>query len=255
MVSHDAQVNQQFGPTAAAYLSSPVHAQGEDLQRARELFEGSPTARVLDLGCGAGHLSFAIAPQVQSVTAYDLSPQMLAVVAHAAEERGLKNLSTRQGVAESLPFADASFDAACTRFSAHHWSDVPRALAEVRRVLAPGGRLLVIDMCAPESPLLDTHLQTVELLRDVSHVRDFKPSEWRRMLLGAGFDVRAERQWKLRMEFDSWTARMRTPADRKEVIRGLLLGAPAEVRSYYAVEPDASFTPDTMSLEAILVPA
>src|SRR5476649_3090517 len=178
-------VVQQFGSTASAYLTSAVHAQGADLDTLRATAQRLSHPCVLDLGCGAGHASFAVAPHAQSVTAFDLSAQMLDVVAQAARERGLHNLETRQGNAARLPFADASFDLVVTRFSAHHWLDVPAALREVKRVLKKGGVLVVIDITAPESPLHDTTLQAVELLRDGSHVRDYRPSEWRSMLEGA----------------------------------------------------------------------
>lgn len=250
--THDRHVDRQFGPVAAAYLTSAVHASGEDLAEMARRFAGRRDARVLDLGCGAGHLSFAIAPQVASVVAYDLSPDMLGVVAASAAERGLANLETHQGAAESLPFGDATFDAVCTRFSAHHWDDVLRALAEARRVLKQGGPLIVIDIVSPGAPLLDTHLQTVEVLRDTSHVRDYSIAEWRGMLAAAGFTAADDvRRWKLHMHFATWIARMRTPPDRAGVIRGLLQGAAAEVRDHFEVEDDGSFKIESALIEAV----
>ncbi|WP_394779775.1 class I SAM-dependent methyltransferase, partial [Undibacterium sp.] len=168
-------VVQQFGSTAANYLSSTVHAQGQDLQRLAALATRLQARHSLDLGCGAGHASFALASAgTGNVTAYDLSDEMLQVVAAEAHRRGFANLDTRQGPVEKLPFADASFDLVTTRFSAHHWLDMGSAVAEMARVLKPGGTLVVIDVVAPETPLYDTVLQTVELLRDSSHVRDYR---------------------------------------------------------------------------------
>ena len=140
---------------------------------ARSILEARPGARLLDLGSGGGHLSYYAAPHAASVTAYDLSDEMLAAVAQVAAERGLGNIATRQGAVEALPFAAQSFDIVATRLSAHHWHDVPAALREARRVLAPGGLLVVIDIVSPGPPLLDTHFQAIELLRDPSHVRDY----------------------------------------------------------------------------------
>src|ERR1700733_14201953 len=90
--SHEALVGGQFGARAAAYLGSAVHAQGADLQALADLARGKSEARVLDLGWGAGHVSFHVAPEVGEVVAYDLSPEMLEVVAHSASERGLRNI-------------------------------------------------------------------------------------------------------------------------------------------------------------------
>jgi ubiquinone/menaquinone biosynthesis C-methylase UbiE len=254
IMQQQALVARQFGTTASAYLTSTVHAQGADLAALRQIaatLTGSARRPVvLDLGCGAGHASFAVAPVAQSVTAFDLSPEMLAVVAGAARERGLEQIITQQGNVASLPFADASFCMVMTRFSAHHWLDVPAALREVRRVLKPGGVFIVIDITAPESPLHDTTLQAVELLRDGSHVRDYRTSEWLRMLDDAGFMGERVSDWKLPMQFDDWTARMRTPAERVTAIRSLLRSAPAETRAYFAVQDDDSFTIDSTLLKA-----
>jgi len=249
-MQQQAVVARQFGQTASAYLTSTVHAQGADLNVLRELAAGLGTPVVLDLGCGAGHASFAVAPVARSVTAFDLSSEMLAVVAGAARERGLHNIVTEQGNVASLPFADASFCMVVTRFSAHHWLDVPAALREVKRVLKPNGLLVVIDITAPEAPLHDTTLQAVELLRDGSHVRDYRPSEWTAMLQAAGFRPERAGDWKLQMVFDEWTARMRTPAERVAAIRSLFASAPEETLSYFDVQKDNSFTIDSTLFKA-----
>ena len=87
-------------------------------------------ARVLDLGCGGGHVSYRVAPHVREVVACDLTPDMLTQVKRAAAERGLSNIVARQGAAERLPFADASFDIVLSRYSAHHWRDFEAGLRE-----------------------------------------------------------------------------------------------------------------------------
>lgn len=101
------------------------------------------------MGCGAGHASFVAAQYAKQVVAYDLSSQMLDVVTEAAKDRGLENIATRQGYAESLPFEDNVFDVVISRYSAHHWHDVGRALREVNRILRPGGVLIVMDVMSP----------------------------------------------------------------------------------------------------------
>lgn len=250
MTSHDDQVNRQFGPAASAYLTSAAHAQGADLDKLSRIVQGKSAAKVLDLGCGAGHVSFAVAAQVSAVTAFDLSDEMLAVVAAEAAKRGFDNIATQRGVAEALPFPDRSFDYVLTRFSAHHWNDLPQALAEMRRVLKDDGQVIVIDVTAPATPLLDTHLQSIELLRDVSHVRNYSIAEWTRQLVAAGLQIDAGEQWKLPLEFQAWVTRIKTPEDRVAVIRGLLQGAPQEVRDYLALQADCSFSIDVAMFAA-----
>ena len=241
-MEHDVLVAQQFGVTARAYLESVTHATGEDLEMLGQEVAATPHAVVLDLGCGAGHASFAVAPHAASVTAYDLTAQMLAVVQREASVRGLKNISTVQGMAELLPFPDAHFDYVISRYSAHHWHNVPAALREVRRVLKSGGHALMIDTAGGDTPLLDTHLQAVEILRDPSHIRDYSVREWLALFQEAGFSAALRKQWLVPLEFSSWTERQRTPPDRVAAIHALWNGAPDEVRSFFEVQPDGSFT-------------
>ena len=248
--SHARHVVDQFGAQASAYVASAVHAAGADLDRIGALIRERPGAHALDLGCGGGHVAFAAASAGAVVTAYDLSEAMLAAVAGEAHRRGLDRIQTRQGAAEALPFPDATFDAVLTRYSAHHWRDVPGALAEARRVLKPDGLLVVCDIVSAEDPLLDTHLQAVELLRDPSHVRDYRVSEWRSLLEAAGFAPGAATMSRPRMEFASWIARMRTPEPLVAAIRTLQAAAPAEVAAHFAIEADGSFLLDSVLIEA-----
>jgi ubiquinone/menaquinone biosynthesis C-methylase UbiE len=251
---HDTLVNAQFGTRAAAYVASAVHAQGEDLRELAALVAGANAARVLDLGCGGGHVAFAVAPHVAEVVAYDLSAEMLAAVAAEAAARGLGNVTTERGSVEALPFADGTFDAVVTRFSAHHWYDAPAGLREARRVLRTGGTAAFVDVVSPDAVALDTFLQSVELLRDPSHVRDYRVAEWRAMLDAAGFTVTRATERRLRMEFASWIARMQTPPVRRDAIRSLQANASAAVATHFAIEPDGSFMLDTLALEATTRP-
>ncbi|HEY1724437.1 MAG TPA: methyltransferase domain-containing protein [Steroidobacteraceae bacterium] len=244
----------QFGDTAANYLSSSVHARGADLERLEQLARRLLPARALDLGCGAGHSAFALARGgAREVIAFDPSPPMLEVVAGEARARGLSAIQCRLGAAERLEFEDASFDLVATRFSAHHWSSVPSALREMARVLKPTGRLVVIDVMAPEAALLDTALQTLELLRDRSHVRNYRASEWQQMLASAGLGQIDSHGWKLPLEFDSWVRRIATSSRRIDALRAVIEDLPSEVRGYFAVSADGSFTIDAGWIEAVPV--
>ena len=102
------------------------------------------TWTVGDLGCGTGLASAALAPFVRRVVAIDASPAML----KAARERlgGHGNVEVREGELENLPLADDELDAAVLFLVLHHLAEPPRVLAEAARGLAPGGRLLVVDM-------------------------------------------------------------------------------------------------------------
>jgi len=247
MRTHSQAVHDQFDAQAQAYLISPVHAAGPDLSAAHDRAQQSlkASASVLDVGTGAGHLSFALAPLARRVVALDSSPGMLATVRQAAAARHLTQIETCEGSADALPFADASFDLVCSRYSAHHWLDVPRALAQLRRVVRPEGFLLLIDLLGDDAALVDTFLQSIELLRDTSHVRNRSVAEWQALLGGAGFDRLEHDAWNTRLEFAPWITRMRTPEVLVTAIQTLQAGAPAEVRRSLNIEPDGSFTART----------
>jgi ubiquinone/menaquinone biosynthesis C-methylase UbiE len=248
--THQSLVSDQFSAAAAAYVTSPVHATGEDLAQIASAMRDLNPARVLDLGCGGGHASFAAAPHAGEVVAYDLSADMLAAVKVEGARRSLPNIATRQGAAESLPFADASFDAVLTRMSAHHWSDIGAGLREARRVLKPGGRAIFIDVTAPDHPGVDTWFQTMELLRDPSHVLNYSHAEWMRHLAAARFRIDALTPRRLRLDFASWIARLATPPVHVQALRALHARVPAEIAAYFELEPDGSFTIDTLTIEA-----
>jgi SAM-dependent methyltransferase len=246
-------VADQFGPQAAAYVQSAIHAQGDDLKQLARLARRRGGARALDLGCGGGHVAFHLAPEVRDVVAYDLSAEMLAAVAAEAGVRSLANITTRQGAVESLPFADGEFDVVITRFSAHHWRDVPAALREARRVIGPNGVAAFVDCVAPADPLLDTFLQTIELLRDPSHVRDYSVAEWTAMLRAAGFRPGNVTTRRLPLDYAAWIARQRAPAVQADAIRALQTKASSDVVRHFEIAEDGSFTIDVATIEAVPV--
>lgn len=246
--AHDvkAQVQRRFGETAANYRWSKVHASGPDLDRMIELSAHSPQATVLDAGCGAGHTAIAFAAIADRVIACDFTPAMLQQVEALASELGVANVRAQLADVEALPFPSRSFDLVATRYSAHHWLHPPRALAEFRRLLKPGGALLLSDIMAREDFAQDTFLQTIELLRDPSHVRDYRISEWRAMLAAAGFASELAMTFDLSLHFASWTRRMRTPRQHADMIRTLFNNASDDIKRAFQLparvaEPDFKF--------------
>lgn len=244
MVTPDVKesVRQQFSAVAANYTTSSVHAAGVDLAKMVEVAQPNGSEIVLDAGCGAGHTSLLFAPHVKQVIAFDLSDEMLAQVRKNAAERNLVNIETRKGDVENLPFADASFDIVTSRYSAHHWPQPQRAVAEIRRILKPGGQFVLSDIVSFDDFTTDTFVQTIELLRDPSHVRDHTVVQWMIMLQDAGFTATLEFSWDLRLEFESWTKRMATPPDQVAMLRKVMDFAPSEVREALKVEADHTFT-------------
>lgn len=240
--AHNDIIDQQFGPQAQAYVESSAHSSGPDLVWLEATTREHRPSRILDLGCGGGHASYRMAPYAIEVVACDLSGDMLAAVTAEAARRNITNISTCQGAAEALPFADGEFDMVVSRLSAHHWHDLDAGLREARRVVTPGARGVFIDVVAPAHPVLDTYLQTIELLRDPSHVRDYRLDEWTAALGRAGFDLRQVVTHDLSLDFAAWIERMHTPLVHVEAIRSLQARMSSFVSDAFAVRDDGSFT-------------
>lgn len=239
-------VENQFTQVAKNYATSTVHMQGDELQAMVDLAELTGNEQVLDAGCGPGHTALTFAPLVREVTALDLSGAMLDQGRKLAMARGIDNVDFQEGDVEALPYEDDSFDLIVSRYSAHHWPAPQDALAEFRRTLRKSkqknGGLLLADVVSFEDYTTDTYLQAIEVLRDPSHVRDHTPDQWLQMLTHAGFEAQVKMEWRLRLAFKSWVARMRTPSDTVATIRMLLSIAPAEVKQNINLEGDSSFS-------------
>ncbi|ENX34454.1 hypothetical protein F889_01736 [Acinetobacter colistiniresistens] len=243
------QVNQQqYQNKSQAYLNSTVHAQGIEFAKMQHLIQSSQLKKVLDLGCGGGHVSYQIAAFADQVTAYDLTPSMVELVAEQAKQKGFDNITVQQGAAESLPFADQSFDCVMTRYSAHHWQNVAQAMAEIHRVLAPQGKVIIVDILGHSNPVMDTFFQTIETIRDPSHVRNYSLQEWMRFAEYAGFRIETVEKQHLDLEFTSWTARMQTPEYAIQTIRDLQKKASDQTQQYYRIQADGSFSSEVVYL-------
>ncbi len=223
------KVRATFGPNAHAYTVSQGHADQGALARLVELVGPQPTDRVLDIGTGAGHTALAFAPAVARVVAFDLTPQMLEEVERNAAAKGLTNIETRQGAAEDLPFEAASFEIVSCRLTTHHFANLAQAVREMVRVLTPGGQLVIADTSVPEDDELDRQINEIEVLRDPSHVRNYRASEWRQFMTSNGLSVTSLQQDYYDegdlMNFEAWTRRIGTSAPSVARLRELFRGA------------------------------
>jgi demethylmenaquinone methyltransferase/2-methoxy-6-polyprenyl-1,4-benzoquinol methylase len=107
-----------------------------------------PGDRVLDACCGTGDLAVAALQAGATVTGLDFSERMLERARHKSDE-----IEWVRGDAEKLPFEDASFDAATVGFGVRNLADLERGLAELRRVLRPGGRVAILEITKPSGLL------------------------------------------------------------------------------------------------------
>ncbi|HWD39549.1 MAG TPA: methyltransferase domain-containing protein [Fimbriimonas sp.] len=251
------RVAAQFAPTAAAYAASKTHGDKEALAVLVELTDPQSADKLLDIATGAGHTALAFAPLVAEVVAFDLTPSMLDQAAALAAERGLTNVTTVQGQAERLPFPDESFDIVTVRTAPHHFADVKAFVDESFRVLKPGGKFLLVDTTVPEDDWLDIEINRIELLRDPSHVRNYRASEWQGLVEEAGFRVAhlhvGQHAGGKKMDLEEWLERIRTSEANREQLRGIFSNPAPELVEALAIDRVAGrivFTLPEMTLLA-----
>jgi ArsR family transcriptional regulator len=179
-------LRQRRRDAARAYFDRVAATFGEELLPgrtweglARSLLLLAPRARYADLGIGDGLLTLMLSEVAERVTAVDISSEVLEQLALRARKQGIANVETVRGEIEDLPLPDASFDVAVLSQALHCAAAPERALAEARRILVPGGRVLVIDLLAHAEEWVREKLAHVHL--------GFTEAALEELLAAAGF--------------------------------------------------------------------
>ena len=228
-------VQQQFGKSAEAYVTSAIHKNGKDLQRLLEIAILTGEEELLDVAAGGGHTANAFAPYVKKVTALDLTEEMLVAAEKFISGNGHHNVHFVKGDAEHLPFANESFDIVTCRIAPHHFPDVSAFINEVKRVLKPSGQFLLDDNVTPEEDEFDLFFNTIEKLRDYSHYRAWKKSEWLQMIELAGFDIMEWHRFEKNFLFEPWCNRMNLAESDKESLAQYFLGATQKIKDKFRI--------------------
>ena len=228
-------IQRQFGRQAHRYARSYIHRRGRSLAAVLELADARDGDLALDVGTGAGFTALGVAERARRVIATDITPEMLAQTRRLAGRRRLANVELGLAAAEGLPFVDAAIGLVTCRLAAHHFRDVPRALAEFRRVTKPGGRVVVCDTVSPEDEAVAAYMHDLELRRDLSHVRNLNVSTWRRLLAEAGLRLLEERLAKTPQEFEEWVGRSNTAPAAVPSLRRDLERASAAARRIFGI--------------------
>jgi ubiquinone/menaquinone biosynthesis C-methylase UbiE len=174
---------------AERFAALQAERAGALARRLDDLLDRRGDERALDVGAGTGALAFALATRVATVVALDADAAMV----ERARAEAPANVEAVVGDGERLPFADGAFDLAGTLRTLHHTPEPDRLLAELRRVVRPGGAFLVADQLAPEDAGEARALNRFERARDGSTTRVLPESELRALFAAAGLAVvRAE---------------------------------------------------------------
>lgn len=189
MESAEDRARAVFGKRSAFYATSPTHTDPQILQRLVSLAGPQPSWNALDIATGTGHTAFALSPHVNSIIGIDITAPMLAEAERLRREKAMNNVTFQIGDVHQLAFEDESFDLVTCRRAAHHFSNIKLAVSEIQRVLRRGGMLVIDDRSVPEDDFLDQCMNLLDTYHDESHVREYRPGEWRRMLADIGFHV------------------------------------------------------------------
>lgn len=182
-------------------LSAEEIALLEQIAQAAEI---SATDRVLDVACGTGLVSFALAPRAAEIVGVDISGGMLAKAREIRHRRGVRNVHFTLAEAERLPLPEESFDAAVCRFGIHHFLQPGLQLREMARVLKKKGRLVIVDTSSSEDSREAQLHNALERLRDPTHVRMPSKSELTELVTNTGLQVLETREYPRDRDYDDW---------------------------------------------------
>ena len=217
MTSHNDTVVRQFSLQSDAFARCPAHADSKSVNVFAELGRFSPRDTVLDAGCGPGIVSAALATQVGRVEGVDLTPAMIALARQRVQSEGLANVRFQVGDMSALPFEDASFDGAVSRYTVHHLDHPLAALREMVRVTKPGGAIVTLD-AVPQASQRDAY-DRFERRRDPSHTTALTLEEWMAMGEALGLGPATVERFSLRMEVAALLAHAFPEADARDALQ------------------------------------
>lgn len=202
---HSDLILDQFTRQAVPFATAPSIKDEAALKLIVDWSGAGPADTVLDVACGPGLVVCAFARVARHATGIDITPAMLDRARANAAERGLTNVTWRQGDVLPLPWADASFTIVTSRFAFHHFLDPAAVLGEMSRVCTPGGTVMVVDS-APAPDKADA-FNRMEVVRDPSHVRALPLAEHLELFRRAGLPEPRVTHYRLEGELEGLIAR------------------------------------------------
>jgi ubiquinone/menaquinone biosynthesis C-methylase UbiE len=230
---HNQLIVDQFTRMAAPFAEMPAHSDHTSMQLLIDSASITEDDRVLDVCCGPGLVSCAIAPRAGHVTGIDITPAMIEQAERLQHKQGLGNMSWVVGDVTTLPFPAASFSVVLSRYAFHHLLHPAGVLLEMSRVCRPGGLVVVADVFG-NTEEQRTVYDRIEKLRDPSHVRALLLRELRDMFAEVGLAITRTEFYRLEVELEPLLAASRTAPEAAGEVRRLLADEVEVDRSGFA---------------------
>jgi SAM-dependent methyltransferase len=230
--AHAGAIRDEFAHQADSFARSPTMSLAETLGVVVELVPDDPEARWAEVACGPGLIARAMAPRVGSVVGIDLTEAMIEKARADAAEAGIENVSFEVGDATALDLPDDSLDGAITRFSLHHIPAPIRVLEEMRRVVRPGGYVVVSDFVTDDDGASAAWQEQIERLRDPSHWALLTPSRIATIGEQIGLERDHERIVPFEIDFEEWLNRGSGGPANAALIDRLRAEAPPDAESF-----------------------
>ena len=217
--AHSSLIRDQFTRQATPFSTAGPITDASALEMIVDAAAPGADDTVLDVACGGGIVVCALAPHVRHATGIDMTPAMLDRARRLAAEKGIANVGWQEGDVAALPYPDGTFTIVVSRFAVHHFPDPSAVFAEMVRVCAPGGRIVVIDTCASADPAKAAEFNRLEKLRDPSHVRALALAELQGLFRRAGLPEPQVNFSELRDEVKNLLARsFPNPGDEARIV-------------------------------------
>ncbi len=220
MAGNIREVHASFAQQAETFDTTPMNVyRRQHMAHVIELLSPLDRVSALEVAAGTCACGCALAEHAAAVTCLDTTPEMLSVGRDEAQKAHLSNMVFVLGDATALPFPDAAFDLVFCRLAFHHIPEYETVFSEMVRVLRPGGRLVLIDLAAPEEPLRPMK-EHIEFIRDPSHARTLSEAELAALFTEAHLSITAQELAELEVRLEEWLDVTKNDAAVADEIRG-----------------------------------
>ena len=227
------QVAEAWSRLGENYAVSTPHKFGASLPKLVALARPTANDICLDIGTGTGHTAAQLARTAKKVYGLDPSEGMRQVAQDAYGH--LDNLELVPGTSENTGFADDTFNLITARHTLHHHPSMPRTLTEIKRILRPGGRLVVVDEITPNAEV-NAWYHELEITRDPTHGRAYFLDEWQVFIREAGLEwVVGDAETIYTLEVESWITRMKPTPEQAEKVRQLFKNADTTAKTIFNI--------------------